>query len=66
MLVVPSEVVLEVADNGCGIADLQATSREGFGFSNMRARAANIEANLEVRTEGNRGTTIVVRLPINS
>src|ERR1700730_8162212 len=30
---------LEVTDNGSGIADSQVASREGLGFSNMRARA---------------------------
>ena len=35
----PPNLVLEVTDNGSGIADSQAASKEGFGFSNMRARA---------------------------
>ena len=59
------ELVLEVTDNGSGIADSQAANREGFGFPNMRARAANIGAELEVRTQGGRGTTIVVHVPMN-
>src|SRR5258707_2498973 len=61
----PPKLVLEVTDNGSGIADSQAASREGFGFSNMRARAENIGAQLEVRSEAGRGTTIVVHLPMN-
>ena len=59
-----SDLVLEITDNGCGIADSQAAGREGFGFSNMRARAANIGAQLEVRTGEERGTTIFVRAPM--
>jgi signal transduction histidine kinase len=59
------DIVLEVIDNGSGISDSQAASREGFGFSNMRARAANIGAQLNVRTASGRGTTIVVNLPVN-
>jgi signal transduction histidine kinase len=61
----PAKLVLEVTDNGSGIADSQAASREGFGFSNMRARAENIGAQLEVRSEVGRGTTIVVHVPMN-
>ena len=61
----PPNLVLEVVDNGSGIDDAQAASREGFGFSNMRARAAQIGAQLEVRTAGGRGTTIAVRVPMN-
>ena len=61
----PPKLVLEVTDNGSGIADSQAASREGFGFSNMRARAENIGAQLEVRSEAGRGTTIVVHVPMN-
>ena len=61
----PRDIVLEVTDNGSGIADSQAPSREGFGFSNMRARAENIGGQLNVRTASGRGTTIVVNVPVN-
>jgi signal transduction histidine kinase len=60
----PADLVLEVTDNGSGIADYQATSREGFGFSNMRARAESIGAQLKVRTAAGSGTSIVVHLPL--
>src|ERR1700681_3833236 len=39
----PSNLVLEVTDNGSGIADSQAASREGFGFSNMRTRVKKLK-----------------------
>jgi signal transduction histidine kinase len=58
------DLVLEVTDNGSGIADSEGASRGGFGFSNMRARAENIGAKLEIRTAEERGTTIVVHLPM--
>jgi signal transduction histidine kinase len=61
----PPDLVLEVTDNGSGITDSQEASREGFGFSNMRARAENIGAQLEVRSAPGRGTTIVVHLSTN-
>jgi signal transduction histidine kinase len=61
----PPDILLEVTDNGSGIADSQAASGEGFGFSNMRARAENIGAHLNVRTASGRGITIVVNVPMN-
>ena len=61
-----SKLVLEVADNGSGIANPQAACREGFGLSNMQARAKNLGAQLDVRTSAGRGTSIVVRMPISS
>jgi signal transduction histidine kinase len=61
----PPNLVLEVTDNGSGIADSQAASREGFGFSNMRTRAENIGAQLKLRTTSGGGTTIAVHLPMN-
>ena len=62
----PSKLVLEVADNGSGIANPQAACREGFGLSNLQARAKNLGAQLDVRTSAGRGTSIVVRMPISS
>jgi len=61
----PPVIVLEVTDNGSGIADSNAASKEGFGFSNMRARAEHIGAQLKIRTAVGRGTSIVVRVPMN-
>ena len=61
----PSDIVLEVIDNGSGMAESQAASREGFGFSNMRARAENIGGQLKVRTASGCGTTIFVRVPMS-
>jgi two-component system, NarL family, sensor kinase len=59
-------LVLEITDNGSGIADSQAASREGLGFSNLRARTENIGAQLEVRSAAGRGTTIKIRVRISS
>jgi PAS domain S-box-containing protein len=58
--------VLEVTDNGSGIANPQLAIRGGFGLSNMRARAEKLGAQLDIRTEVSRGTSIVVVLPIDS
>ena len=60
----PPNLVLEVTDNGSGIAEPQLASGDGFGLSNMRARAENLGARFDVRTAPGRGTSIVVRLPL--
>jgi signal transduction histidine kinase len=57
--------VLKIRDNGSGIADGRSGG-EGFGFANMRARAKNIGAELDVRSTAGSGTSVVVRLPIIS
>jgi signal transduction histidine kinase len=60
----PPNLVLEVTDNGSGIAEPQLASGDGFGLSSMRARAENLGAQFDVRTAPGRGTSIVVRLPL--
>ncbi len=61
----PPNLVLKIKDNGSGIAGGRS-SGGGFGFANMRSRAKNIGAELEIRSTAGRGTTVVVRLPIIS
>ena len=61
----PPNLVLKIRDNGSGIADGRS-SGEGFGFGNMRARAKNIGAELDIRSSAGSGTSVVVRLPIIS
>jgi signal transduction histidine kinase len=61
----PPNLVLKIRDNGSGIADGRS-SGEGFGFANMRTRAKNIGAELDIRSSAGSGTSIVVRLPIIS
>ena len=57
-------LVIEVTDNGSGIAEPQLASGDGFGLSNMRVRAENLGAEFDVRTAVGRGTSIIVRLPL--
>ena len=61
----PPNIVLEVADDGSGIAHPQLAGGSSFGLSNMRARAKKLGAQFDVRTAASRGTSIVVLLPIN-
>ncbi len=61
----PPNLVLKIRDNGSGIAK-DRSGGEGLGFANMRARAKNIGAELDVRSSARSGTSVVVRLPIIS
>lgn len=60
----PDHLVLEVTDNGSGIAKPPLAGGDGFGLANMRARAETLGAQFEVRTAAGRGTSVVVRLPL--
>ncbi len=56
-------LVIEVQDDGCGIAP--AAKRTGAGIDNMRTRARLISARFEVgRGPSGRGTTVSVHLPL--
>src|SRR5260370_20529142 len=61
----PPNLVLKIRDNGSGIANGRS-SAGGFGFANMRARAKNLGAELDIRSTAGSGTSVVVRLPIDS
>ena len=39
---------------------------EGFGLRNMRARASQIGGKLEIQTAADRGTSVIVTVPISS
>ena len=55
------EVVLEVADDGVGFDTAEKMS--GLGLRNMRQRAFDIGARLEVRSKPGSGTLLKVRVP---
>jgi signal transduction histidine kinase len=57
-------LVLEVRDDGSGIVSERLKTGEGFGCANMRARAKNLGAELDIRSTAGSGTNVVVRLPI--
>jgi PAS domain S-box-containing protein len=61
----PPNLVLKIKDNGSGIAKGRS-SEEGLGFANMRARAKNIGAELDIRSSARSGTSVIVRLPSTS
>ncbi len=59
-------LVLQVRDDGSGISKVSQVKSEGFGLSNMRARASQIGAKLEIQTSADHGTTVIVNVPISS
>ena len=59
----PRNLVLKVTDNGSGLTKARVMSGgQGFGFANMRARAKNLGATLEIRSKPGQGTSVIVRL----
>jgi signal transduction histidine kinase len=68
----PPNLVFKIRDDGCGFArsgtstsSVQSLNNgEGFGLTNMRARARSLDAELDIRSAPDRGTTVVVRLPL--
>ncbi|HZC35254.1 MAG TPA: PAS domain S-box protein, partial [Chthoniobacterales bacterium] len=60
----PPNLVLKIEDDGCGIAPSRLNNEEGFGLANMRARAKSFGAELEIRSAPDRGTCLVVRVPL--
>ncbi len=60
----PPDLILKVNDNGSGISNSSLEKSEGFGLRNMRTRAAQINAKLDIQTAAGRGTSILLTVPI--
>ncbi len=58
------DLILSVKDNGSGISDSSLEKSEGFGLSNMRTRASQIDGKLDIQTAAGHGTSIVLTVPI--
>jgi signal transduction histidine kinase len=59
-------LILQVKDNGSGISSVSLDKSEGFGLTNMRTRATQIGATLEIQTALGHGTIVTVNVPISS
>jgi PAS domain S-box-containing protein len=59
------EVVLEVEDDGIGISSEAASQPHALGLVGMRERAAVFGGQVEIAGIPGKGTTVVVRMPIN-
>jgi signal transduction histidine kinase len=62
----PPNLILKVKDNGSGISSAGLEKSEGFGLSNMRTRASQIDGKLDIHTAAGHGTSIVLTVPISS
>jgi signal transduction histidine kinase/CheY-like chemotaxis protein len=60
----PPNLILKVKDNGSGISSASLEKSEGFGLSNMRTRASQIDGKLDIQTAAGHGTSIVLTVPI--
>ena len=57
-------LILKVKDNGCGISTANLKKSEGFGLTNMRTRASQINGKLAIQSVSGHGTSIVLTVPI--
>jgi signal transduction histidine kinase len=58
-------IVLEVRDDGCGIAPTEAASGTSLGLLGMRERAALLGGRVEISAAPGRGTTVQVHVPVH-
>ena len=59
-----NDLVLQVKDNGKGIADQQLNNKTSLGILGMCERAALIGGELSIRGKPGRGTTAMVTIPL--
>jgi signal transduction histidine kinase len=59
---VGNEVLLEVSDDGVGFTSGQEDGTAGLGLANIRERAARLNAELQIETGPDQGTTVRVSL----
>jgi len=59
----PSEVVLEVTDDGVGLADDSSVSGRGAGLRGMRDRADLLGGRVDVARNEGGGTRLILSLP---
>ncbi|WKZ70824.1 MAG: PAS domain S-box protein [Melioribacteraceae bacterium] len=61
---VDNNLVLAIADNGKGIPESEKKSMKSFGLIGMRERASSINAELEIESKLNKGTTVTLTVPL--
>jgi signal transduction histidine kinase len=62
----PLETILQVADNGSGIAPAAGSASGHFGIAGMRERAAQISAVLDIVARASTGTIVRITVPASS
>ncbi|SEU14040.1 two-component system, NarL family, sensor histidine kinase DegS [Paenibacillus sp. NFR01] len=60
-------IKIVVKDNGVGfnVKKVSEQSRESFGLVGMRERVELLEGRIEIQSEENQGTTIIIHIPTN-
>ena len=58
----PKNVILEIVDDGVGF-DLKKVDQAGLGLRNMRERVIQMKGKLQIVTNPNEGTRIIVAVP---
>jgi signal transduction histidine kinase len=58
------ELVLSVADDGCGFDPAGVAAGEHFGLVGMRERVAALHGTLDIDSAAGEGTRITARLPL--
>ena len=59
-------LLLEVHDNGCGIATQEAGRSTGKGLGGLRRRAEKLNGQLQIATKAQQGTFIRLLVPLHS
>ena len=59
----PTEIELEVCDNGRGITEREMSDRKSFGLMGIKERVHSLGGVLEISGVENQGTTVKVRIP---
>jgi signal transduction histidine kinase len=60
----PSDLVLTVKDNGCGITTRDLAETKSLGLLGMQERAAMLGGTVEFLGEPGKGTEVIVRIPL--
>lgn len=61
-----NDLLLEVRDNGCGIAEEKLHDINSIGLIGMRERASVFGGRIHIYTHPGAGTTVVLRIPCSS
>ena len=58
------QVMLDIQDDGIGIASAEKPTDGGYGLIAMRERIANLKGEVIIETEPDDGTTVAVSVPV--
>ena len=60
-----NKLILEISDNGCGIAEDQITSSEAYGIMGMQERARICHGEMEINGKTGCGTILHLTVPLD-